>query len=184
MARNFSQMIAAIRNSDDALRAAVCECSAYILTQYHRNNRKVDGGNVNLRDTFLAALPDWLRKEASKWPLQTGKREPQMSDACADMRAGSFVAMAFAAQETKREIAKQQREARKAAQTASKPQGDATPQPDEQTAQGADSAPAIPMLTSALIDARGELMELNAEELDAAIRAVMTVRTVSLRVAA
>lgn len=179
MARNFSQMIAAIRNSDDALRAAVAECATYILVQYHRNNRKVDGGNVNLRDTFLAALPEWLKKEASRWPLQTGKREPQMSDAAADMRAGSFVAMAFAAQETKREIAKQQREARKAAKGEAAPKAEA-----EQSAQPEQSAPALPMLTSALIDASGEMMELTGEELSAAFAAVMAIRTGALRIAA
>lgn len=175
MARNFAQMIANIRKSDDALRAAVSECAAYILLQFHVNNRKVDGAGVNLRDQMLGALPAWLVKEAGKWQIQSGKRVPGMSEREAAMRADAFVGMAFAAQEEKRRIAKENREARKASRPAKE---DAPETASEQ------SAPEVPLLKSALIDSTGNMMELSDEELHEAICAVLAVRTAQLRIAA
>lgn len=176
--RTFTQMLAAIRRSDDALREAVAETASYILLQYHKNGRKADGAGLPYRAQFVAALPAWLQKEAAKWSLDSGKRLPEMSEREAAMRADAFVGTAFASQEDKRRIAKENREARKALKEAAgaaqvEAKGDTTTAAPEAIQEAEEG---LELLRNALITNEGDLIELTMEESAELVQILMGMR--------
>lgn len=148
--RTFAQMIANIRKSDDALREAVAETAVYITLQYHRNNRKADGAGQAFMPQFVAALPAWLQKEAGKFQLQTGKRIHDMTEQMAEMRIDAMIGVAFASQEEKRRIARENRSARKEAK------GEPETVTETQKIELAEDAGAL--------FAAGEMIQLTPEE--------------------
>lgn len=179
--RTFNQMLAAIRKTDEALREAVSETAAYIMLQYHKNGRKADGAGLPYRAQFVAALPDWLQKEAAKWALDSGKRIAEMSEREAAMRADAFVGTAFASQEDKRRIAKENREARKALKTAAgaeqvESKGVDTPEAPEASQEATDAPEGLELLRNALITNEGDMIELTMEESAELVQILMGMR--------
>lgn len=177
--RTFSQMLQAIRRSDDVLREAVSEAATYILRQYHNNGRKVDGAGVSLRAQFVQALPAWLQKEAGRWQLDSGKRVLDMSEREAQMRADAFIGVAFASQEEKRRIAKENREARKLAKAHEAPT--IAPESTNESSEGGDTiegefevVEAQAVGNALVID--GHMIELDADEASALVTILTQMR--------
>jgi hypothetical protein len=166
MARTFKQMIENIRKSDEVLMGAVVECSAYVLQQYHANNRKVDGAGDNLAQQLIAATPVWLRPSMQGW-LQQGKRDTSMTLERAEDVASAKITGFFREQEQKREQARVKRAAAKAAPKVEK---------SDQSAPSESESVAVPMLTSCILDSEGNMLELSAEELSAVLETVAAMR--------
>ena len=172
--RSFTQLLNAIRKSDDVLRAAVTEACTYILMQYHTGGRKVDGANANLKDQLVAACPGWLQKEAKTWHLQSGQRAKDMTEQQAESRAGMMVALAFESQETKRRIAKDQRAAKSAATPKADAQPKAAPTPEATVIEG--ECEVVTIESASVLVVKGEAIELSAAEADALRDTLMALR--------
>ena len=183
--RTFAQMLTNIRKSDDALREAVSEAAAYITLQYHKNNRKADGAGVAFMPQFVNALPAWLQKEAGKWALQTGKRIVDMTDNVAAMRVDAMIGVAFASQDEKRRIARENRVAKKAQEApAVAPQSTNADEPVEEYIEGDYEVLEAHAVGNALV-INGELIELDAEEADALVTILTQMRgRATLKIAA
>lgn len=166
--RTFAQMIARIKSSDEELMGSIVEASGYVLTQYHTNNRKVDGAGNNLAAQLIAVTPVWLQPSMNGW-LQQGKRDATRSVEHWENVASAKITGFFRDQQVKREEAK----AKRAAKAAEKAQ--AKPATEQQAPSEAEHV-ALPMLKSALIDDAGEMMELTSAELQAAMGAIIRVR--------
>jgi hypothetical protein len=163
--KSFNQLLAAIKKSDEALQEAVQEAVAYVLIQYHRNGRVVDGARVNLKAQLVEAAPAWLGEKLKKLPMNTGKRDLSMTEARAENMAQAMTAAVFAAQAEVRRIQKEQRAARKAA---AKPAPVAESAP---VAEPVESEPEViegeyvtanPVLYGLVV--KGELIETSEEE--------------------
>lgn len=166
MSRSFSQMLQAIRKTDDAMRGAVSEAASYIIFQYHVNGRKVDGAGTSLKAQFIAALPAWLQKDASKWQLDSGKRNKDMGEWEATARADAFVGAAFASREETRRIARENRAA-KAAQKAQEATAVA-PESTNAPQEGEDTTDDVPVPCEACLRMpNGECFLLEEEDADA-----------------
>lgn len=173
MPRTFSQMLQAIRKTDDALRGAVSEAASYIIFQYHVNGRKVDGAGVSLKAQLIAALPAWLQKDASRWQLDSGKRNKDMGEREATARADAFVGTAFASREETRRIARENR----AAKAAQKAQEGAAIAPESTNASKGIATPTLEMgKTSNALVLNGNTIEISAEEADALATILTSIR--------
>ena len=83
--RNFSQMIANLRNSESALYDALVETVGYIHYQYHKNNRKTDGqGNAYWPQLVGAIQTKWIAEKVSSLEPK-GKRLTDVEDETAAM---------------------------------------------------------------------------------------------------
>jgi hypothetical protein len=185
--KTFSQLLAAIKKSDTALQEAVQEAVAYVLIQYHRNGRVVDGAKVNLKAQLVEAAPAWLGEKIKKLPLNSGKRDVTMDERRAENMAQAMTAAVFAAQAEVRRIQKEQREARKAKIAApvvesveSAPVAESEPEIIE-----GEYVTANPVMYGLVVE--GELIEVSEEEALALSQYLMEMRITAfqpLRIAA
>jgi hypothetical protein len=174
--KTFAQMLSAIKKSDTALQEAVQEAVAYVLIQYHRNGRVVDGAKVNLKAQLVEAAPAWLGDKLKKLPLNTGKRDLSMTEARAENMAQAMVGTVFAAQAEIRRIQKEQREARKARTAA--PVVESAPAVEsvesEPEATEGEYVTANPVMYGLVV--KGELIEVSEEEALALSQYLMEMR--------
>lgn len=78
--RNFSQMIANLRNSESALYDALVETVGYIHFMYHAKNRKVDGAGKAYWPQLVGAIQTkWIAEKISKLEPK-GKRLTDITD--------------------------------------------------------------------------------------------------------
>lgn len=65
--RNFSQMIANLRDSENALYDALVETVGYVTFQYHANNRKTDGKGQAYWPQLVGAIQTkWIAEKIAK----------------------------------------------------------------------------------------------------------------------
>jgi hypothetical protein len=185
--KTFSQLIAAIKKSDEVLQSAVQEAVAYVVLQYHKNGRVVDGAKVNLKAQLVEAAPAWLGEKIKKLPLNSGKRDTTMDERRAENMAQAMTAAVFAAQAETRRIQKEQREARKAKIAA--PVVESSPAVEsvetEPEAIEGEYVTANPVMYGLVV--KGELIEVSEEEALALSQYLMEMRITAfqpLRIAA
>jgi hypothetical protein len=187
--KTFNQLLAAIKKSDTALQEAVQEACAYVIYQYHKNGRVVDGARINLKAQLIEAAPAWLGDKLKKLPLNTGKRDTTMDEARANNMAQAMTGAVFAAQAETRRIQKEQRAAKKAAAAKPAPVMESAP-----AAEPVESEPEIiegeyvtanPVMYGLVV--KGELIEVSEEEALALSQYLMEMRITAfqpLRIAA
>jgi hypothetical protein len=175
--KTFNQLLAAIKKSDAALQEAVQEAVAYVVYQYHKNGRVVDGAKVNLKKQLVEAAPAWLGDKLKKLPMNTGKRDLSMNERRAENMAQAMTAAVFAAQAEIRRIQKEQREARKARTAApvvesveSAPVAESV----ESEAIEGEYVTANPVMYGLVV--KGELVEVSEEEAQALAQYLMEMR--------
>lgn len=160
--KTFSQLLTAIKRSDEALQTAVQEACAYVIYQYHKNGRVVDGAKVNLKAQLVEAAPKWLGEKLKKLPLNTGKRDLTLDERRAENMASAMVCTIFLDQKEQRRIAKEQREARKASKVEAAPV-EQIEVPAEQDAIEGEYVTANPVMFGLVIN--GELIEATEAEM-------------------
>ena len=170
--KTFSQLIAAIKKSDTALQEAVQEAVAYVVYQYHKNGRIVDGAKVNLKAQLVEAAPAWLGEKIKKLPLNTGKRDASIDERRANNMASAMTAAIFEAQAETRRIRKEQREAKKAIKE-SAPAVEPAPVVEPEAIEG-EYVTANPVMYGLVI--KGELIEVSEEEALALSQYLMEMR--------
>jgi hypothetical protein len=178
--KTFNQLIAAIKKSDTALQEAVQEACAYVIYQYHKNGRVVDGARINLKAQLIEAAPAWLGDKLKKLPLNTGKRDTTMDEARANNIAQAMTGAVFAAQAETRRIQKEQREARKAKIAAAKPAPvvESVESVESEAIEGetieGEYVTANPVMYGLVV--KGELVEVSEEEAQALAQYLMEMR--------
>lgn len=154
-ARQFAANLKKI--SGEELKETVSACFAFALYHYHNHGQKTPymqlQASVAESRSFMA---DIVKK------LSLGRREKGLSEIDSERRADAAVALAFADTTTKRAIAKEQREARKAIKA-------------EKVAP--ESAPeTVEIEADYIIAGKGEVTVLTAEEYAAIMEALMQLR--------